>query len=91
VSSGKSSAARVILAEVTSSGDRAIWIGSPPPAVSLKDGGAKKLQVAPESEPSKEDECGYTYDHDIRDMGDGVWECRRCGAEGWYDDEEEGA
>lgn len=31
--------------------------------------------------------CGYSYDHDIDEVIEGHWTCRRCGAEGWDDDE----
>jgi hypothetical protein len=29
-----------------------------------------------------EEICGETYDHDIVELGDGSWRCRRCDAEG---------
>lgn len=44
------------------------------------------------TEPDENEEvCGETFDHDTvttYDGPDGVqWECRRCGAEGWEDQE----
>lgn len=28
-----------------------------------------------------EEICGETFDHDLREFGEGTYECRRCGAE----------
>lgn len=47
--------------------------------------------TAPDSgeDETDEDVCGETYDHDTETVYDGPdgyqWTCRRCGAEGWED------
>ena len=28
-----------------------------------------------------EEICGETFDHDLRELGEGTYECRKCGAE----------
>lgn len=33
--------------------------------------------------------CGYEYDHTVRDLGEGHWECAECGTEGWDQSDQE--
>jgi len=40
-----------------------------------------RMDAEPLLEPSHGDICGETIEHNLRSVGDGVWECRRCGAE----------
>lgn len=33
--------------------------------------------------------CGYSWDHTLRDLGNGSYECRECGAEIYDEPEDE--
>jgi len=41
------------------------------------------------NEADEDEVCGETYDHLERDLGNGGWECTRCGAEGQREPDDE--
>lgn len=49
----------------------------------------KRPETVEPDEDVIEEGCGYSWDHTVRELGEGHWECTECGAEGWDEDGDE--